>query len=194
MPPASPSTTSCGRAPRAAASATGGSGARITATPILPGSPTWWRAALDRRGAKYRCRLGVDRRFACLIAMKKIVVLGAGKIGRMVAHFLGSCGDYALRIGDAEADAVALATGGVPNSEGRAVDFASAADLDALMAGADAVISCAPFHCNPLIATRAKANRLHYLDLTEDVEVTREVVELARDASTAFVPQCGLAP
>lgn len=32
--------------------------------------------------------------------MKKIVVLGAGKIGRMVSHLLGYSGDYALRIGD----------------------------------------------------------------------------------------------
>jgi saccharopine dehydrogenase-like NADP-dependent oxidoreductase len=126
--------------------------------------------------------------------MKKIVVLGAGKIGRMVAHFLGHCGDYQLRIGDVAADAVKLATGQVKNSEGRAVDFSSASDLDQLMAGADAVISCAPFHCNPLIATRAKAKGLHYLDLTEDVEVTKEVMELAKDAGTAFIPQCGLAP
>ncbi|HLU39469.1 MAG TPA: saccharopine dehydrogenase C-terminal domain-containing protein [Planctomycetota bacterium] len=126
--------------------------------------------------------------------MKKIVVLGAGKIGRMVAHFLGHCGDYRLRIGDAAADAVQLVTDTVPGLEGRTVDFGSAADLDAVLAGADAVISCAPFHCNPLIAARAKANGLHYLDLTEDVEVTREVMELAKDADTAFIPQCGLAP
>ncbi len=126
--------------------------------------------------------------------MKKIVVLGAGKIGRMVAHFLGHCGDYQVRIGDVADDAVKLLTNSIKNSEGRTVDFSSTSDLDQIMQGADAVISCAPFHCNPLIATRAKANRLHYLDLTEDVEVTKEVMELAKDASTAFIPQCGLAP
>jgi len=126
--------------------------------------------------------------------MKQIVVLGAGKIGRMVAHFLGHCGDYELRIGDVAAEAVERVTAQVPGSTGRAVDFGSEADLDAILGGAEAVISCAPYHCNPLIATRAKANGLHYLDLTEDVEVTREVMELARGAKTAFVPQCGLAP
>ena len=29
--------------------------------------------------------------------------------------------------------------------------------------------SCAPFHCNPLIAERAKAAGAHYFDLTEDL-------------------------
>jgi saccharopine dehydrogenase-like NADP-dependent oxidoreductase len=32
--------------------------------------------------------------------MKTIVVLGAGKIGRMVTHMLASCGDYRVRVGD----------------------------------------------------------------------------------------------
>ena len=30
-----------------------------------------------------------------------VAILGAGKIGRMTAHFLASCGDYTVRIGDA---------------------------------------------------------------------------------------------
>src|SRR5690606_17942664 len=33
-----------------------------------------------------------------------------------------------------------------------------------------------------------------YLDLTEDVASTRRVKELAKEAKTAFIPQCGLAP
>jgi saccharopine dehydrogenase-like NADP-dependent oxidoreductase len=35
---------------------------------------------------------------------------------------------------------------------------------------------------------------VHYLDLTEDVATTRMVKDLAEGASTAFIPQCGLAP
>ena len=35
---------------------------------------------------------------------------------------------------------------------------------------------------------------VHYFDLTEDVATTRMVKELAEDATTAFIPQCGLAP
>ena len=126
--------------------------------------------------------------------MNRIVLLGAGKIGRMVAHLLGHSGDYSLQVGDASEDAVKRLTEVVPNATGGAVDFTSEGDLDRIMKGAAAVISCAPFHCNPAIASRAKAQGLHYLDLTEDVEVTREVTELAKDAKTAFIPQCGLAP
>ena len=35
---------------------------------------------------------------------------------------------------------------------------------------------------------------MHYLDLTEDVAITRQVKALAEGARTAFIPQCGLAP
>jgi hypothetical protein len=34
----------------------------------------------------------------------------------------------------------------------------------------------------------------HYLDLTEDVQSTREVMALAQGAKSAMIPQCGLAP
>jgi len=126
--------------------------------------------------------------------MKTIVVLGAGKIGRMVSHFLGSCGDYRLRVGDVERSAAALICHSLDAAEEFEVDFSSKTDLDAILKGADAVISCAPFHCNPLIAERAREARVHYLDLTEDVEVTRQVVDLSAGADSAFIPQCGLAP
>ena len=126
--------------------------------------------------------------------MKEIVLIGAGKIGRMVAHFLGHCGDYSLRIIDGSPEAIERICRQVPSASGKVADFTQAANLDAVMSGADAVISCAPYHCNPLIAERAKANKLHYLDLTEDVKVTDMVIEIGSDADTAFLPQCGLAP
>lgn len=126
--------------------------------------------------------------------MKTIVVLGAGKIGRMVAHFLANHGGYQLRIGDADQQAVENISKECENTTGSSVNFTDAADLDKLLDGADAVISCAPFFCNPIIAERAKHHRVHYFDLTEDVEVTKKVAALAEGAECAFVPQCGLAP
>jgi saccharopine dehydrogenase-like NADP-dependent oxidoreductase len=44
------------------------------------------------------------------------------------------------------------------------------------------------------VAEAARAQGVHYLDLTEDVAATRRIKALAQDASTAFIPQCGLAP
>jgi saccharopine dehydrogenase-like NADP-dependent oxidoreductase len=128
-------------------------------------------------------------------SMKKtIVVLGAGKIGRMVTHLLARCGDYTVRVGDRDQQAAERVGQHLPDVRAQEVDFTNAGELDRFLRGGDAVISCAPFQCNPLIAERARATDLHYLDLTEDVEVSRRAAEVARGARTAFIPQCGLAP
>jgi saccharopine dehydrogenase-like NADP-dependent oxidoreductase len=126
--------------------------------------------------------------------MKTIALLGAGKIGRMVAHFLGTCGDYSLRIADANGDAAKALLPGLKSATADALDFGNEAAIAKLLDGAFAVISCAPFFCNPLIARIAKQKNVHYLDLTEDVAVTKEVEALAKGANVAFIPQCGLAP
>lgn len=126
--------------------------------------------------------------------MNTLVILGAGKIGRMVTHLMATCGDYAVRVGDVAQPAVDHLTRKYPQVKGQVVDFASSASLDAILKGAWGVISCAPFHCNPLIAERAKAHGVHYFDLTEDVEVTARVKELAQGSTSLFAPQCGLAP
>ena len=38
--------------------------------------------------------------------MNQIVILGAGKIGRMVCHFMSQSGSYSVRIGDAAQAAI----------------------------------------------------------------------------------------
>jgi len=126
--------------------------------------------------------------------MKDIVILGAGKIGRMVCHFMSHSGTYAVRVGDASQAAVDHITKEYESVTGQVVDFADGDSLDKILKGAWGVISCAPFHCNPLIAARAKQHGVHYFDLTEDVEATARVKELAEGADTLFAPQCGLAP
>ncbi len=126
--------------------------------------------------------------------MKTITLLGAGKIGRMIAHFLGNCGDYRVRVCDASKGAAEHAASGVKHADALAVDFRDPDAIGKAIDGAFAVISAAPFFLNPVIAERAKAKGVHYLDLTEDVAVTQKVKELAKGASVAFIPQCGLAP
>lgn len=126
--------------------------------------------------------------------MKNLVILGAGKIGRMVTHMMATCGDYSVRIGDAAQAAVDVVTGKYPAVQGQVVDFTDARSLEAIIKGAWGVISCAPFHCNPKIAECARNLGVNYFDLTEDVAVTQKVMALAEGAKTAFAPQCGLAP
>lgn len=130
--------------------------------------------------------------------MHRVLILGAGKIGALISGLLAESGAYKVQLADvdgAAADAVVRA-----HASAQLVPVT----LDASDAGAltrhldahpvDAVISSLPYHCNVRVAEAARKARLHYFDLTEDVEVTRAVRAIAARAGQAFVPQCGLAP
>jgi saccharopine dehydrogenase-like NADP-dependent oxidoreductase len=125
--------------------------------------------------------------------MKDIVIVGAGKIGSMIAEFLGSSGDYAVTVVDrAQAQLDRLETS-MPVKKA-AIDITQGDALRKLLSGKFAVLSAAPYHATRLIAEAAKSGGAHYLDLTEDVASTRAVKQLSVGARTAFIPQCGLAP
>ena len=125
--------------------------------------------------------------------MQDVVVIGAGKIGATVAGLLASTGRYQVTLADRSA---AVLDRVEPHERIRCVplNVEDTASLLGLLNDKFAVINAAPFHLTLRIAEAARAARNHYLDLTEDVASTRRVKELAADASTAFIPQCGLAP
>ncbi|HEX8232158.1 MAG TPA: saccharopine dehydrogenase family protein [Caulobacteraceae bacterium] len=125
--------------------------------------------------------------------MKDVLLVGAGKIGSMIADFLARSGDYRVTVADHSAHAVRRLESGVP-VQTMVLDVKDKAALEAAVRGKFAVLSAAPYSITPLVADAAKACGAHYLDLTEDVKSTRHVKGLARDAETAFIPQCGLAP
>ncbi|WP_411882322.1 saccharopine dehydrogenase family protein [Polaromonas sp. YR568] len=125
--------------------------------------------------------------------MKKIMVAGAGKIGSAIAALLSATGDYSVTVADASPAALAGIKSG-PRVQRLALDITDPAALRAALQGQYAVLSAAPFHLTTPIAEAAVAQGVHYLDLTEDVASTRRVKELAADARSALVPQCGLAP
>jgi saccharopine dehydrogenase-like NADP-dependent oxidoreductase len=56
------------------------------------------------------------------------------------------------------------------------------------------VLSAAPFHLTTSVAAAARKAGAHYFDLTEDRASSRAVRELAVDAGSVLMPQCGLAP
>lgn len=125
--------------------------------------------------------------------MKNIVVIGAGKIGSTIAWILANSGDYAVIVADRDQEQLDR----LPSHStitGTRIDISDGAALEALLRGKFAVLSAAPFHLTTTIAKAAAAADVHYLDLTEDVESTRQVKEIAATAKTAFIPQCGLAP
>ena len=126
-----------------------------------------------------------------------ILVIGAGKIGQVVADLLAGSGDYAVTLADRDAGALdALAATGATGLrvDRQALDVTDDAALARALSGRYAVLSAAPFHLTQRVAEAARAAGVHYLDLTEDVASTRSIRALADGAATAFIPQCGLAP
>jgi saccharopine dehydrogenase-like NADP-dependent oxidoreductase len=131
-------------------------------------------------------------------SMQEILVLGAGKIGALISGLLAESGSYRVQLADAMP--------GVAKSVATAhrLDAINAFDLDASDMESlarhvrehkpVALVSSLPYFCNIGVAEVARAEGLHYFDLTEDVAVTAAVRRIAAGATTAFVPQCGLAP
>ena len=123
-----------------------------------------------------------------------IGIIGAGKIGTTIATLLESC-DFCdavaawRRAGRREAR---RARQGV----GTRLDVQRRAALDAFVKRCDAIVERGAV----LSQSRnrrgcARAPRVAYFDLTEDVATTKFVRKLARKTKgVTFMPQCGLAP
>ncbi len=125
--------------------------------------------------------------------MKKILLIGAGKIGSTIAAMLDAAKDFSITVADASPAALAAIKTG-PRVQVKTLDITDTAALSAALKGQFAVMSALPFHLTAGIAAAAVAEKVHYLDLTEDVASTRRVKELAKTAESALIPQCGLAP
>jgi saccharopine dehydrogenase-like NADP-dependent oxidoreductase len=127
--------------------------------------------------------------------MHRVLLLGAGKIGRMIARLLVDSGDYRVTVGDVSPAALDRISSRV-GVDTRPVDADSPEQLAGVLAGYDSVISALSFFYNPRVAEAALAAGTSYFDLTEDVGTTRRVREIAERAADGqiFMPQCGLAP
>ena len=122
----------------------------------------------------------------------KIALLGAGHIGQTIARLLHGSGDYTVTVLDKNPAALArLAAEGIATRE---VDTGDAVQLAKALDGQQAVVNALPHHLTIVAATCARNAGCHYFDLTEDVAATQAIKEIAEGASTAFMPQCGLAP
>jgi saccharopine dehydrogenase-like NADP-dependent oxidoreductase len=124
--------------------------------------------------------------------MRKLLILGAGKIGGAIVDMLAATGDYDIAVADQDANFLAL----IPEQKARReqIDVSDAGALAKVMRGREVVVSALPFFLNPAVAKLAGQAGAHYFDLTEDVATTRAVRALAETNRVAYVPQCGLAP
>ena len=122
----------------------------------------------------------------------RITLLGAGHIGQTIARLLGHTGDYQVTVVDRSPAALEKLAGEPVQT--RVAETSDPAALMAVLRGQQAVINALPYHLATSAATAARQTGVHYFDLTEDVAATRAIKALAEGASTAFMPQCGLAP
>jgi len=123
---------------------------------------------------------------------RKVLILGAGKIGGAIVDMLHASGDYELTLADS--NPVFLRQAGGRKARTEAVDLGNAKALARIVKGQQSVVSALPFFLNPAVAEACGRAGVNYFDLTEDVATTRAVRAVAKKSSAAFAPQCGLAP
>jgi saccharopine dehydrogenase-like NADP-dependent oxidoreductase len=123
----------------------------------------------------------------------KIGIVGAGKVGGTIATLLESCKFCTgVVLADARSN---IDLKGLRKSRFQQVDVNERAQLSAFLKGVDAVVSAAPYYLNKAIADACAGAGVSYFDLTEDVETTNFIRELAaKRKGCVFMPQCGLAP
>ena len=126
---------------------------------------------------------------------KPVLILGAGKIGQVVAEILARAPSAGYEVTLADHNELALAAAAcAPEVHTRVLDANDPGALRAALTGQFAVLSAAPYHLTVAVAEAARATGTHYLDLTEDVASTRRIRQLAEGGASVFIPQCGLAP
>jgi saccharopine dehydrogenase-like NADP-dependent oxidoreductase len=117
--------------------------------------------------------------------VERIAVLGLGNVGALIADMLLERG---FEVHGVDAD---------PSKAGEHVlvlDVTDSNALAGLFGRVDAVISCLPYHLVARVATLADAAGVHYLDLTEDIDTSRLLRQLAETSASVLIPHCGLAP
>jgi saccharopine dehydrogenase-like NADP-dependent oxidoreductase len=131
--------------------------------------------------------------------MQRVLIVGAGKIGNLIAFLLSNSNDYKVYLAD-------INVKNRPDIErvNQKTENLDIVELDAQDQHViekflkenqiDAIVSALPYFHNIPVAKAAKNASVNYFDLTEDTHTAKTILELSQDATNAFVPQCGLAP
>ncbi len=119
--------------------------------------------------------------------MKKIAVLGLGKVGSLAAVLLDESGFSVIGHDiNANQDEFSFPVKGT--------NLADRSTLADEFGRVDAVLSCLPYHLNINVAQAAHDAGIHYFDLTEDVPTTNAIIKMSKTSKGLMAPQCGLAP
>jgi saccharopine dehydrogenase-like NADP-dependent oxidoreductase len=128
--------------------------------------------------------------------MRHIFIIGAGKIGTLIAVLLAKSNDFEITLADINEHPIHSITSSAPEIHFAHLDAQDSPAITAFLKKnhIDAIVSSLPYYHNAAIARIAKELNLDYFDLTEDTESANITTELSRHVTSAFVPQCGLAP
>lgn len=136
--------------------------------------------------------------------MDKIFIAGSGGIGRAAALFILDSQDWHCEvvIGDTSKqqleDANQWIQRGIGNVNGLSAfimpEDGNAEAFSNVLRDTDVLLDCLPGSFAPAMAKLCLQYGMHYVNLTEYVNETNEIKELAKDADTGFILQTGLAP
>ena len=136
--------------------------------------------------------------------MDKIFIAGSGGIGRAAALLILDAQEWKCEvvIGDTSRqqleDAHEWIHRGIGHTQGLSAfimpEDGNQEAFSNVLEGADVLLDCLPGRFAPAMARLCITYGLHYVNLTEYVNETNEIIELAKDAETGFILQTGLAP
>lgn len=121
---------------------------------------------------------------------KRVVIVGAGRVGRAAAELLAADLRYVPLLADIDRDALRLCKPGIATAE---IGYSLVEFLRDTLPGAAAVICAIPSGC-ATVAEAARAAGCHYIDLADDTGDAAVIERIARGASTTFVTSCGFSP
>lgn len=136
--------------------------------------------------------------------MNKIVIAGAGGIGRAVGLILAENNEFETKIfiGDLYLKVAKEAAQWIEEGlgvRGDVIPFNMPAEgvddeMIEVLKTADILLDCLPGSQAPRMAKLCREYDLHYANLTEYVKETDEVMEIAEGSDRGFILQTGLAP
>lgn len=133
-----------------------------------------------------------------------IIVLGAGGIASAVGLILAEWSNVPLQIyiGNRTLEKAQKVVKWIEEGTGRAREVRAftlsegepTKEMRHIFSRGDVLLDCLPGSLAPKMAAYAREYNLHYVNLTEYVAETNEIIQLAKNAESGFVLQSGLAP
>src|SRR2546430_14620561 len=117
--------------------------------------------------------------------MARIIVLGSGRQGRIIANDLA---------GDPDVPVADVAAVNLPGVRSMQRDLSRPLELVGTLHEYDVVVGALPARLGFAVAQAAVKARRHYVDLSYYIEDAAQLHGAAQAAGVAIVPACGLAP